>query len=130
MREWARLNTAAGSKAFVYQFTHTDPNPTKGLGAYHTAEIEYVFNNLWRNWMYTNIDRQVAETMSNYWVNFAASGDPNGSGLIKWPSYDIKAEPYMEFGDTTTVKNHLLSAQLDFLGRFLNRPQVLPTTGR
>jgi hypothetical protein len=58
----------------VYQFTHTDPNPTKGLGAYHTSEIEYVFNNLWRNWTYTAVDRQVADTMSSYWVNFAATG--------------------------------------------------------
>ena len=130
MREWARLNTAAGAKSYVYQFTHTDPIPTKGLGAYHTAEIEYVFNNLWRDWPYTDIDRSVADTMSNYWVNFAATGDPNGSGLTKWPAYDMKAEAYMDLGDTPTVRNHLLTAQLDFLGRFLNRPQPSPTTGR
>ena len=130
MREWARLNTAAGAKAYVYQFTHTDPNPTKGLGAYHTAEIEYVFNNLWRDWTYTSVDRQVADTMSSYWVNFAATGDPNGAGLTKWPPYDLKTEPYMDLGAVPAVRSHLLTAQLDFLGRFLNRPPVSPTNGR
>jgi para-nitrobenzyl esterase len=130
MREWARLNTAAGSKAYLYQFTHVDPIPTKGLGAYHTAEIEYVFNNLWRDWSYTDIDRRVADTMSNYWVNFATTGDPNGAGLTRWPTYDSKAEAYLELGDNPTVRNHLLAPQLDFIGRFVNRPQPSPTTGR
>lgn len=130
MREWARLNTAGNSKSYLYQFTHVDPIPTKGLGAYHTAEIEYVFDNLWRDWAYTDVDRRVAETMSNYWVNFATTGDPNGAGLTRWPAYDPKTEPYMEIGDTATVRTHLLSAQLDFLGRFLNRPQVATTAGR
>jgi para-nitrobenzyl esterase len=130
MREWARMNTAGGAKAYLYQFTHVDPIPTKGLGAYHTAEIEYVFNTLWRDWPYTEVDRRVAEMISNYWVNFAATGDPNGSGLPKWPPYDARTETYMELGDAATVRHHLLSAQLDFIGRFLNRPQPAPTTGQ
>jgi para-nitrobenzyl esterase len=35
--------------------------------------------------------------MQQYWVNFARTGDPNGSGLPVWPKYDATTRPYMEF---------------------------------
>jgi carboxylesterase type B len=28
--------------------------------------------------------------MTSYWVNFAASGNPNGGSLVKWPAYIAK----------------------------------------
>jgi para-nitrobenzyl esterase len=51
-------------------------------------------------------------------VNFATTGDPNGTGLVKWAPYDQNTEPYLEFGDTIQLRNHLLREQLDFLEEF------------
>ena len=48
----------------------------------------YVFNNLktvHRPWQ--DIDIQLADQMSNYWVNFAKTGNPNGSKLTQWPTF-------------------------------------------
>jgi para-nitrobenzyl esterase len=123
MRTWARMTGKGRSKAYLYYFSRVPPNPnSKSLGAYHAAEIAYVFNNLNRaNTALQESDDKLAEQMSNYWVNFAASGDPNGKGLPKWPPYNLEQEPYLNFGETVQTGNHLLKAQLDFLEQFQQR---------
>jgi len=117
MRTWARLVTAAGQRAFLYQFTHVPPGPeAESRRAYHASEIQYVFGNL-KNaaFTYTEADRRLSDAMSNYWVNFATTGDPNGKGLSVWKTYEPGAEPYLELGTQIQGKNRLLQKQLDFL---------------
>lgn len=123
MRTWARQTGTGKSKAWLYYFSHVPPNPnSKYLGAYHAGEIVYVFNNLNRaNQMLTDVDTKLAEMMSSYWVNFATSGDPNGTGLPQWKPYDPKQEPYLDFGDQIALRNHLLKAQLDLIERVLQQ---------
>jgi para-nitrobenzyl esterase len=121
MRTWARMTTAAGLKAYLYQFSHVPPNPRPGLGANHTAEIEYVFNNLVSPWSYADVDRRLADAMSSYWTNFAKTGNPNGSGLPQWMPYDLNDEPYMEFGDAPAMGRHMKKARLDFQERWSER---------
>ncbi len=124
MRTWARMTAAAGrSKAYMYYFSHVPPHPRNAeLGAFHTAEIPYVFNDLaQRAWRYRDYDHELADAMSSYWTNFAATGDPNGKGLPTWVPYDLTTEPYLEFGDAVTLRYHLLKKQLDFLDRLQQR---------
>ncbi len=56
-------------------------------GAVHSAEIEYAMGNLATNTVYawTPDDYEVSRTMQEYFANFVKTGDPNGSGLAKWP---------------------------------------------
>ena len=74
---WARLQSRTGrGKAYVYYFSKRPPYPDlpafKGLGAIHTAEEPYMFNNLvLKGYQYTDADRALADEMSSYWVNFA-----------------------------------------------------------
>lgn len=120
MRTWARMTATGRSKAYLYFFTRVPPNPnSKYLGAYHAAEIAYVFNNLNKqNTLLQDSDYKLAEMMSNYWVNFATTGDPNGKGLPKWTAYNQKDEAYLDFGDAVQLRHHLLKEQLDFLEQF------------
>jgi len=119
MRTWARMVTAGGRNAYLYQFTHVPPSPNaKAWGAYHASEIAYVFGNLGiPTFKYTDTDRSLSEAMSTYWVTFAKTGNPNANGLPTWTAYDTDAEPYLDLGDPVQLKHHLLKAQLDFLER-------------
>ncbi len=128
MRTWARMTVAAGSKAYLYLFSHVPPSPRRQeLGAFHAGELPYVFNALGSGdpreagFAYTDADRRLADQMSSYWVNFIMTGDPNGKGLPAWTPYDPTAEPFLEFGEMISSGNHLFKAQLDFLEKFLNR---------
>jgi para-nitrobenzyl esterase len=45
----------------------------------------------------------LARQMSEAWVRFAATGDPNGAGLPVWPRYDSKARDTMIFDTQSSV---------------------------
>lgn len=119
MRLWARASTAAGAPAWLYYFTHEPPGPGRMyLKAYHAAEIVYAFGNVGPDEREA-ADRDLAHTMSSYWVNFAATGDPNGAELPSWPIYSSDGEGYLILGPTVEAAANLRPAQLDFWERRL-----------
>jgi len=82
---WAILQTSTGNnKVWLYQFSQRPPGLPDN-GAFHSSEIAYALHTLnkWdRPW--TNADKKLETIMSDYWVNFAATGNPNGNNLPVW----------------------------------------------
>jgi len=86
--KWLELQRTTGQST-VYRYEFDDAPPvTPSNGAYHSAEIEFVFEALpskplpWRP-----EDTKLSDLMSTYWTNFAKTDDPNGSGLPSWPPF-------------------------------------------
>jgi para-nitrobenzyl esterase len=122
MRSWAELQVKRGRKAYVYYFTHVPPG-SGARGASHTDELAYMFNippangspNAW-----TEVDTKLADMMATYWVNFAATGDPNGKGLPAWQPYNPKTNDAkaMVFGDTVQFGPQIDAPRLAFFDKF------------
>jgi para-nitrobenzyl esterase len=117
MRTWARAAAKSGkSPAYLYYFTRVPPGFEK-YGAFHAAEIQYVFGNLSPQRQWEEADRDLTKAMTAYWVNFAAAGDPNGKGLPAWPKYDPKKDESMIFGESLEVKSGVNKRALDLFDR-------------
>jgi para-nitrobenzyl esterase len=124
---WAIAQTRTGkSPVYVYRFDHAPKVPDswfgaanrgKDFGAFHSADIVYVFDHpeIIKTWKTDATDRRVADQMSSYWVNFARSGDPNGSGLPNWTPYSPDAPKKMLIGPETRLADDPDVARLRLL---------------
>lgn len=110
-QEQSRLNTflwmgyragTAKTKAFEYYFDRAIPWPEyPDFGAFHTAEVPYVFNNvkkLTKHHVMEVADSIIADQISSYWVNFVKTGDPNEPGLPVWEPFDETKPEVMRLG--------------------------------
>ena len=116
MRTWARTATKTGHEpAYLYYFSRRPPGPQSDrLRAFHAAEIAYVFGTFVWPFPWEDADKKLSDAMTSYWVNFAASGNPNGGSLVKWPAYNAKDDQALEFGDQIAVRSEVNKAGLDF----------------
>ena len=108
-------------KTFAYVFSRSvagRPQP-----ATHSEELPFVFGSLEQPSFIKHpapeaIDRQLSALMVRAWVRFAASGDPNGSGLPRWPAYDPRTDPYLDFGTQSRAGQAYRKTQLDALEHY------------
>jgi para-nitrobenzyl esterase len=63
------------------------PPATFPLGAFHAAELQYLFNDEQFPGPATAAQRQLSDEMIGYWTRFAHTGDPNGPGTPEWQRF-------------------------------------------
>ena len=99
MRYWANCHTATQRQP-VYLYYYDRAVPGIPYGAFHTAELEYFYDNQHCTpalWEFT--DRLLCKTMKQYLLNFVKTGDPNGLGLPQWRTVAEAPEDAMELGE-------------------------------
>jgi para-nitrobenzyl esterase len=105
-RRRARQQAARGVPVWLYRYGYV-PEALRATvpGAGHDNEMEMVFATpsgrarpLW-----SAADQKMAEQVSNYWVAFARTGNPNVPGQPVWPRMTAGQDRLLEFSNTGTA---------------------------
>ena len=94
--------------AYVYWFGWKTPVLDGRPRAFHCAELAFVFYNTDLCAQSTGGGpeaRELAGKVSDAWINFARNGDPNHSGLPKWPAFTAAKGETMIFDTKCEVKD-------------------------
>jgi len=120
---WAESQARTGRQpVYRFRFERAPPAaPGEGArGAYHSAEIVYVFGAFEAQPQvpWADTDREISALMQSYWVNFACTGNPNGAGLPEWPRYSAgNAWPLMHLDARSVARSDDFRERYLFLDR-------------
>ena len=111
----------AGLAGGVVDAKEGQPQMPQDKGAVHSADIEYAMGTLPTNRVYDwqPEDYMVSDIFSQYYVNFVKTGNPNGLGLVEWPTTNGKAvAPVLQIDVNTTVKtDEQMEKRYDFIDK-------------
>lgn len=119
---------AGSATTYVFQFNWATPIDSGKWKAHHGLDVPFIFDNtaITPNQVGTGADAfALAALMSESWIAFARSGDPNAPGLPQWPSFDLKRRATMVFDAETGVVNDPRGDERRMFGQV---PYVQPGT--
>jgi para-nitrobenzyl esterase len=103
----ARMKAAQGDSVYSYVFAWRSPVLDYAWAAGHSSELAFVFNNAKEGEQSSGggpvVDR-LTRQMSRAWINFARTGNPNGSGIPKWPVFTPGNPATMVFDSEPDVR--------------------------
>eukprot|EP01052_Picozoa_sp_SAG31_P022723 SAG31_NODE_1822_length_7193_cov_3.631802_6_plen_218_part_00 len=106
-RTAAEMLLTHGHDVYLYNFVHQPlesinwPTGTHGLGAFHGAEVPFVFHDTFE---LVGGEKDLSSQLATYWTNFASSGDPN-----TWVGAHVYSEgsDHSQGGDATRNRTPL-----------------------
>ena len=104
------------SKTYHYHFSYVaSEKVNQQPGAAHSDDIAFVMKTLGVE--LNNVsekDKQISNSMHNYWVQFAKTGDPNVPGQTNWTAYNQDNGSVLEIGDTIVLRNDFLHERINY----------------
>jgi para-nitrobenzyl esterase len=108
--DWAERRAAAGrGPVFAYRFDFETPALGGIAGAAHGGDIPFAMNNYEASSMAGDRpdNPAMAKIMSDSWVAFAATGDPNNPAIPHWDRYETQRRQTMCFDLPPHVESDL-----------------------
>jgi len=97
-----------GAPVYLYMLNWNTPVDGGRWRSPHALEIGFVFDNVAKSESMSGIgdeQQRIADLMSEAWIAFARTGDPNNKLLPEWPAYDAEKRPSMVFDLEPEVVN-------------------------
>ncbi len=113
-----------GAPVYMYMFAWESPVLDGILRSTHCMEIPFVFNNADVHASMTGGGTgamKLADVMSQSWINFARTGDPNTEKLPEWPTYNCSEGATMFFNDDCEVRYNHDKELINFIRQFPTR---------
>jgi len=115
-----KSSLADGAPVYMYLFTWPSPVMDGKYRAIHCMDIPFAFNTVERARNMTGGGPEthaLAEKVSQAYINFARSGNPNHSGLPQWEAYTEDKGATMMLDVECGVRHHPDQKLLDFNNR-------------
>lgn len=115
---------AALGKGPVYLYYWRWETPAEGgkLKSPHTIEIPFAFDNVKTSRLTSGAPdaAALADRVSDAWIAFAHTGDPNTKKLPRWPKFNASERPTMVFNTVSKVENDPIREQRLAIWKALN----------
>jgi para-nitrobenzyl esterase len=106
---WAERRAAANrGPVYLYRFDLESPALGGSMGAAHGGDIPFALNNYRTSVIagQRSENDKMGKIMSDTWVRFAATGDPNNASIPRWKPYDLQTRASMHFDVPPRVVNN------------------------
>lgn len=110
-----------GAPVYMYMFAWESPVLDGIFRSNHCMEIPFVFYNTDVHSSMTGGGKdamKLADKMSQAWINFAYTGNPQVKGLPEWPAYDSENGAAMIFNNKCEVKFNHDKELMEFMKQF------------
>ncbi|KFP33723.1 Carboxylesterase 5A, partial [Colius striatus] len=113
----------SGAPTYFFEYQHRptaywDSKP-EYVKADHGDEVAFVFGGPYLTGDIqlcseaTEEEKNLSRTLMKYWANFVRNGNPNGEGLVEWPSYNLNEE-YLQINLKQMKGRKLKEKKVDF----------------
>lgn len=113
-----------GAPVYTYMFAWESPVMDGILRSTHCMEIPFIFNNAVLHASMTGGREDavaLADKMSQAWISFARTGNPNTEELPQWPAYSNTDGALMFFDNTCEIKYNHDKELIGFIRQFPTR---------